>query len=234
MKTKLINELEEKILDILNYQPHLLGILRFDNDNDILQQYASIIDRPTINTKKIFTKVIENNLYDINYTNNLGNNLLHILCKRNKTQLVIDILRESLIINKKIIIKSNKKSQNVLHYSCYNQNNTLIKELIDYILTTGQPLDIINEPDKDKRTPIVISIKTKNEKMLETLLKQGANPNSFVDEKYIPLHYAIQKRFKKAILLLIKYGAQTFTPTYIKKKSLIEKTKSKFAINLIN
>lgn len=233
MKTS-VKELENKILDTINYQPHLLGIIKFDNGNDILQEYASVLETQTINTKKIFTQVIENKLYDINYKNNYGNDLLHILCKKNKTQLVIDVLTLSLETNKKIIIYTNKKSQSPLHYICYNENYILLQELIDYIMKTDQSLGILNESDKDKRTPIAISIKTKNEKLLETLLKSGVNPNYFINEKYIPLHYAIQKRFKKGILLLIKYGAQTFTPIYIKKKSLIEKTKSKFAINLIN
>lgn len=224
---------EKEIYDTLNYQPHLLGILRFSNGNDLLQEYTSKMNKVNLNTKKIFNKFLENPLYNINYQNEKGDTLLHILIKKKQIQLVIDILNMSLVNNKPAMFLKNNKNETLIHLVCTLESQILLRELLDYLHKTNQSVSLLDETDYKNKTPINICIKNKNEKMLEDLLRNGANPKYFVSENYIPLHYAIQNRFKKAILILIKYGAQKFTPSYLN-KSLIEKTKSKFAINLIN
>lgn len=227
---------EKEVLDIILYQPHLLTIKKFGPyDNDLIQEYAYYLKPGMyLKAKYIFKKCIENKMYNVNYQNKDGNTLMHILIMLNETELINYILELSIKYNKPIFLMKNKKQQTILHYICYNKNFGLLSQLIEYLEKTSQDTpNILNEYDNNNRTPICICIKNKNEKMLELLLKNGANPNYFVDEKYIPLHYAIQKRFKKGILLLIKFGAQKYTPSYIK-KSLIEKTKSKFVINLLN
>lgn len=223
--------MEEQVLKIVNKDPKLINVKKYTNNNDLLQEYSYNISNMLI-SRKVFKKFMQNKLYDVNYKNKEGNTLLHILVSLNYIDLVSDLLDWSLEFNKPILFLENNKNQTIIHYSCYFENSLLLKKLIGYLYKTKQNITILNQPDNHNRTPISICIKNKNEKMLQTLLEYGVNPNYFIDEKYIPLHYSIQKRFKKGILLLIRYGAQKYTPSYIK-KTLIEKTKSKFAINLI-
>lgn len=80
------------------------------------------------------------------------------------------------------------------------------EEMVDQLLSLGASINIPSD-NYMKVCPLHSAVSNQNEKIVETLLKQGANPNIPQQKGILPIHQAAHVGNEKIFNLLVQYGA---------------------------
>jgi ankyrin repeat protein len=183
--------------------PHMINYIFDKHDNNILQFLVFYMTHAhSKTTTEIFNYILKFPAFEINHQNGDGNTLVHILILGQQQELLNEILKR--FRNVKFV--PNNNGHTPIHLCCIIKNEDMLRLCIHSIIDSGQDLNLLDIPDSLQKTPLLLAIEQRDEGILECLLKHGADPN---DNKINPLHFSIKRRFKKGVLMLIKYGART-------------------------
>mmetsp|Transcript_30069 Transcript_30069/g.58888 ORF Transcript_30069/g.58888 Transcript_30069/m.58888 type:complete len:306 (+) Transcript_30069:27-944(+) len=81
-----------------------------------------------------------------------------------------------------------------------------VKELI-WAVPIQDRCEFVNQITQEGKTAVMLCLDVEQVDMLQDLLDYGADPNALDFKRFTPLHFACLKMNKRAIKLLIQYGA---------------------------
>ncbi|CAB0040199.1 unnamed protein product [Trichogramma brassicae] len=123
-----------------------------------------------------------------------GDSALHLALRHKPREVVQLLLRSHADPN-----WANKKGLTPLHIICRNSNDSddIVNMLFELSDDKYQPMSINAQEKKFSNTPLHLALRYRNKKIVELLLKRGANPNLANAQGIRPLHCAIYSMIDK-------------------------------------
>ncbi|MGX8237140.1 ankyrin repeat domain-containing protein [Exiguobacterium undae] len=91
-----------------------------------------------------------------------------------------------------------------LHYLGYRKSSEGLEHVFKRLLAAGADEDAVNEFGE---RPFITAVYSNNKELVELYLKHGEAINQQDDEKYTPLHHAVEGEGKQTVKLLLDEGA---------------------------
>lgn len=126
-----------------------------------------------------------------------------------ETKLMAAIQKGSLDEIEQLIPKSDLEAvdadgDTALHYLGYRKSSEGLEDVFKNLLQAGADEDAINEFGE---RPFITAVYSNNKELVELYLKHGEAINQQDDEKYTPLHHAVEGEGKQTVKLLLEKGA---------------------------
>nr|WP_251027349.1 MULTISPECIES: ankyrin repeat domain-containing protein [unclassified Exiguobacterium] len=126
-----------------------------------------------------------------------------------ETKLMAAIQKGTLDEINKLIPTSDMKAvdadgDTALHYLGYRKSSEGLEDVFDALLTAGSDLDSVNEFGE---RPFITAVYSNNKELVALYLKRGEAINQQDDEKYTPLHHAVEGEGTQTVKLLLDQGA---------------------------
>uniref|UniRef100_A0ABD2XEU7 Uncharacterized protein n=1 Tax=Trichogramma kaykai TaxID=54128 RepID=A0ABD2XEU7_9HYME len=102
---------------------------------------------------------------------------------------------------------SNNKGWTSLHFVCNGHYNDDFAELFFEICDNRHQAVHVDARNNEGNSPLHLALDHGSEKVIELLLRRGANPNLANGIRSIPLHNALLCHNEKVVELLLRYGA---------------------------
>lgn len=199
----------------------------------------SLIHLAVLSEKPAMIKALLQKKADPNILDNAGKSALHLAVKSGRRDLVIALLPKKNGVNPNIVDKDgvpplhyaiqlklhkiagsllrrhaipdmqDKQGLTPLHHVINSGDTKLFNTIIDILINEGRGLDI---PDQNGLTPLVYALNQDNREMVETLLKNGANPNVEDKNNLTIFHHAVKSNQTDLLKTLVAFGADPNKP----------------------
>ena len=127
----------------------------------------------------------------------------------NETELMAAIQKGKLEDIHRLIPESDMKAvdadgDTALHYLGYRKSSTGLESVFKELLAAGSDVDAVNEFGE---RPFITAVFSNNDELVDLYLKRGEKINQQDDDKFTPLHHAVEGESKETIKLLLERGA---------------------------
>ncbi|OUM57203.1 hypothetical protein PIROE2DRAFT_17877 [Piromyces sp. E2] len=200
-KYLLIDAIKKKNIEFLIALNICQSYKRPLNKNDV--NFTPLILSYKLNFMEIFNFLLY--CYDINEVDSLGNNLLYYAIDKNDTESTLNLIKSGINTNHR-----NQKGISIFDY-IMDKNKSPENEILEFLIEND--CISLNTKDREGNTPLHKIIEnnklspSSKIKLVETMIKNGSDVNTYNSKKQTPLNLAIRENESSLVTILLENGS---------------------------